>query len=412
MPFSSADALGTLLTDALGWGFGAMSAVGTLYTLAAADIARRFFATRGDGRGDGKGEGGERPGGPAPAVTVLRPLHGAEPGLAARLRALTIQEYAGPVQVVCGVQAHDDPAIAIVKDLIAELEAAGSPVRLDLVVDTTRHGANAKISNVINLMAVARHEVLVLADSDIAVGSDYLARVVGALSRPGVGLVTCLYRGDPVDAGSFWQDQAARAVDHHFLPNVLVGLRLGLAKPCFGSTIALTDETLERIGGFAAFRDILADDHAMGMAVRAMGLAVAVPPFVVGHLAPESSLGAVLAHELRWARTIRGLDPGGYAGSIVTHPVPLALIGAIFAGWHAWSLLLLGLAVAARLVLQVTIDARITRSRPRWPGLIRDVLSFLVFVASFGIRRVSWRGQRFSVKSDGTMVPVGENGGS
>ncbi|WP_044561874.1 bacteriohopanetetrol glucosamine biosynthesis glycosyltransferase HpnI [Azospirillum sp. B4] len=390
-----------ILTDALGWGLGTLSGVGTVYTLAAADSARRFLAS-----------------GPAPvlaaapAVTVLKPLHGAEPGLAERLRALTTQDYPGLVQVVCGVQAADDPAIAVVRGLIDELAAAGSPVRLDLVVDPTRHGANAKISNVINLMTVVRHEVLVLADSDIAVAPDYLTRVVDALSRPGVGLVTCLYRGDPVDAGSFWQDQAARAVDHHFLPNVLVGLRLGLAKPCFGSTIAVTADTLDRIGGFPAFRDILADDHAMGAAVRALGLTVAVPPFVVGHLAPESTLAALLDHELRWARTIRGLDPGGYAGSVVTHPVPLAMLGAIFAGWHAWSLLLLGLAILARVVLQVTIDARITRSRPRWPGLIRDVLSFVVFVASFGIRRVSWRGQRFSVKSDGTMVPLGENGGS
>ncbi|MEE3624623.1 bacteriohopanetetrol glucosamine biosynthesis glycosyltransferase HpnI [Nitrospirillum sp. BR 11752] len=399
MPFSI-----TLLTDALGWGCGALSATGTLYTLAAADSARRFFAPA---RG-----GAVATAGPAPAVTVLKPLHGAEPGLADRLRQLATQDYGGPVQVVCGVQAVDDPAIAIVNALMRELDAAGGAVRFDLIVDGTRHGANAKISNVINMMTVARHDVLVLADSDIAVAPDYLAQVVGALSRPGVGLVTCLYRGEPVDPASFWQDQAARAVDHHFLPNVLVGLRLGMAKPCFGSTIALTAETLDRIGGFMAFRDILADDHAMGMAVRALGLAVAVPPFVVGHLAPESSLAAVLNHELRWARTIRGLDPGGYAGSAVTHPVPLAVLGAIFAGWHAWSLLLLGLAVAARLVLLVTIDARITRSRPRWPGLIRDVLSFLVFVASFGIRQVSWRGQRFSVKSDGTMVPVGENGGS
>ncbi|MBB6252755.1 bacteriohopanetetrol glucosamine biosynthesis glycosyltransferase HpnI [Nitrospirillum iridis] len=396
MPFSTA-----IVTDALGWGLGAMSVVGSLYALVAADSARRFFAPPSAAVAAG-----------AMAVTVLKPLHGAEPGLADRLRALATQDYDGPVQMVCGVQAADDPAIAVVRALAAELTAAGSSVRLDLVIDPTRHGANAKISNVINMMTVARHEVLVLADSDIAVAPDYLARVCGALAAPGVGLVTCLYRGEPVDAASFWQDQAARAVDHHFLPNVLVGLRLGMAKPCFGSTIALTADTLGRIGGFPAFRDILADDHAIGMAVRGLGLTVAVPPFVVGHLAPESRLGAVLDHELRWARTIRGLDPGGYAGSVVTHPVPLALLGAIFAGWHAWSLLLLGLAIIARLVLQVTIDARITRSRPRWPGLIRDVLSFLVFVASFGIRRVSWRGQRFSVKSDGTMVPVGENGGS
>ena len=121
-----------------------------------------------------------------------------------------------------------------------------------------------------------------LADSDIVVEPDYLARVVAALGEPGVGLVTCLYRG-LANAGS-WSRLAAAAIDLHFLPSVLVGVTAGLAQPCFGSTIALRRETLEAIGGFAAFNDQLADDYAIGAAVRRLGLRSAIPPMLVGHL--------------------------------------------------------------------------------------------------------------------------------
>lgn len=386
-----------------------LAVAGAAYALLGAVVVRRFF------RGGGRPPLASQAGGAMPAVTVLRPLHGAEPGLADRLRALAGQRYGGPVQILCGVQNAQDPAVPVVRALQAELAAADSPVTLDLVIDPTRHGANAKIANLLNMQRLIRHEVLILADSDIGVPADYLDRVVGALMQPGVGLVTCLYRGAPSAELSprrrVWADMAARTIDHHFLPNVLVGLRLGLARPCFGSTMALTAATLERVGGLAAFQDILADDHALGEAVRGLGLTVAVPAFVVDHLSDEAGFASLWNHELRWARTIRGLDPGGYLGSVVTYPLPIALIGAIFAGCHAWSLIVLGLAVGARIVLQVTVDGVIGRSRPLWRGPIRDILSFAVFVASFIVRQVSWRGQRFSVNSDGTMMSVGENGG-
>lgn len=393
----------TIVMSIFAWVCAALAVAGSGYALFGALAVRRHFKAAAVQPLASHG------GAPVPAVTVLRPLHGAEPGLADRLRSLVRQRYDAPVQIVCGVQNAQDPAIAVVRTLQAELGGGNGRVTLDLVIESTSHGSNAKIGNLINMSRVIRHDVLVLADSDIDVPPDYLDRVVGGLRQPGVGLVTCLYRGQPV--GGLWADLAARAVDHHFLPNVLVGLALGLAKPCFGSTMALNADTLARVGGLQAFADILADDHAMGAAVRGIGMTVAVPAFVVDHLSDDVGFASLWAHELRWARTIRGLDPAGYIGSIVTHPLPLALIGAFLAGWHAWSLLVLGLAVGARIVLQVTVDDVIDRRRPLWRGPLRDVLSFAVFVASFIVRQVSWRGQRFSVNPDGTMMSVGGNGG-
>ena len=163
-----------------------------------------------------------------------------------------------------------------------------------------------------------------LADSDIRVHPLYLDGVTAALAEPGVGLVTCLYRGLPADG--IWSRLAADAMNSHFLPNVLVGLKLGLAKPCFGSTIALRRDTLAKIGGFEAFADQLADDYAIGAAVRRLGLRVAIPPMLVSHICYEPRLSPIWSGtNCGLARTIRCIDPLGYVGLLVTNPTPFAL---------------------------------------------------------------------------------------
>jgi ceramide glucosyltransferase len=197
------------------------------------------------------------------------------------------------------------------------------------------------------------------------------------------------------------------AIDYHFLPNVLMGLALGLARPCFGSTIALNRPTLEGIGGFAAFADQLADDHAMGEAVRARGMRVVLAPVVVAHQCSERSLADLLWHELRWARTIRAIDPAGYAGSVVTHALPLALVAGALRGFDAVGVGAIAVALACRLVLMIQVDHTLgSRSARWWLAPVRDVLSFGVFVASFFVGVVSWRGQRYIVRRDGTMAAV------
>lgn len=347
-----------------------------------------------------------------PTVSILKPLYGAEPELLEHLASFCRQDYPGAFEVVLGVHSADDPAAAVAATLIER-----NPDRaVHLVIDPTLHGTNHKISNLINIRAQARHDVLVLADSDMRVTPDYLRRVVGALGQPGVGLVTCLYRGLPV--AGLWSRLSAMAIDTHFLPSVLTGMRLGLAKPCFGSTIALAAATLDRIGGFQAFRDQLADDYAMGAAVRGLGLSVAVPPLVVGHACTETSLGDLYAHELRWQRTIKLVDPAGFAGAVVTHPLPLALLAAtlgVAAGAQmASSLGLIVAALACRLLVQIQVDRALEpdRSERDWRSALgrlallpaRDLLSFVVYLASFLRGTLTWRGERFDVRGDGTMT--------
>jgi ceramide glucosyltransferase len=356
--------------------------LGCIYALAAAWIAGRFVRPA------------IMPATSYPSVTILKPLHGAEPQLYGRLARFCGQDYPSPIQIVFGVADPADPAIGTVRDLIAAFPDAD----VELVVASRQHGANRKVSNLINMCAQARHEVLVISDSDIVVDRDYLKRIAASLGQPGVGLVTLLYRG--IAATGRWAEFAAAAIDYHFLPNVLVGLKLGLAKPCFGSTIAIDRHTLAGIGGFEAVADYLADDYALGALVRDAGLRVEIPASTVMHVCTERSLRELFRHELRWARTIRAVDPYGYAGLAITHALPFAVLGALLGGLTSASLILIAAALTCRLVLQLQVD-RIFHLRRQlfWWGPMRDVLSFVIFVASFFGNAVEWRGHRYAVQS-------------
>ena len=332
-------------------------------------------------------------------VTMLRPLHGAEPGLYERLAALLAQDHAAPVQLVCGVARADDPAVTVVE----ALQAAHPAADIVLVVDATRHGSNAKVSNLINMLAAARHEVLVLSDSDIAVAPDWLRRVTAPLGDPAVGAVTALYVGAPAVPG-LWARLAAQAVSYQFLPGVALGVELGLARPCMGSTIALRRATLAAVGGLERVADVLADDYELGRAVRALGLRVELPPLAVVHAHFETSFAALWRQEMRWARTIRAVDPAGYAGQLLTFPVPLALLGMLPGGPTAAAIGVTGAALLVRAAQKYRIDAASgTTSGPLWLLPLRDTISLAVWAGCYFVRSVDWRGARHRLRPDGTM---------
>lgn len=366
-----------------------LSLIGCIYAIVASVLVRRFA------RGAKEISGDYQP------VTILKPLHGSETNLLPNLASFLRQAYPSPVQVIFGVQSASDPAIGVV----ARLKEMFPDKTIDLVVDDRLHGSNRKISNLINMSAKIEHDIVVLADSDMRVEPDYLLHVVDALMQPGVGAVTCLYRGE-AHAG-LWSRLAAMNIEFHFMPSVLVGLATGLANPCFGSTIALTRDTLRAIGGFETFSNQLADDYAMGRAVARLGRSIAIPSFVVSHTCPERSFGDLFRHELRWARTTSIIDPVGFTGSGVTHALPLALIAALLRGFDGFALALIAVALASRLIVQIEVarDFRLPRSSLVLAPL-RDLISFAVYLACFVTSKVDWRGERFAVKADGTLVPV------
>jgi ceramide glucosyltransferase len=336
--------------------------------------------------------------GPFPSVTLLKPLHLEETALRENLESFCNQDYPAPHQIVFGVQALDDSAIAIVRDI----QARHPDLDIALVADTRSYGANPKISNLINMAASAKYDMLVVTDSDIRITPDYLRKLVSVADQPGIGAVTCLYVGSPV--GNFWSKLSAAGINYQFLPNVVLAYSLGLATPCLGSTVGLNKSVLRQIGGFEAFRNSLADDFEIGQAGRALGYRIALPAFTVIHTCAEESAGSLFAHELRWARTIKAVASLGYAGSIVTHTLPIALIGAVLLGFTPDALLGLSAILAARLYLKQRIDVLFGCSPlPFWILPLRDVISFATFIASFFGKKVDWRGARFQIEAAATL---------
>jgi ceramide glucosyltransferase len=194
-------------------------------------------------------------------------------------------------------------------------------------------------------------------------------------------------------------------IDGHFLPGVLVGAHFKLSRPCLGSTIALNRRSLTAIGGFAAVADCLADDYAIGEALAKRGEPVGVLPFAVGHVCAESAAAELWQHELRWAMTIRAVDPRGYLGWSVAHPLPLAAIAlGIGGGWPALSLCLAALVCRGLLLWSIGRCYGLP-AHPYWLIPLRDLWSFAVFVAGFVVRDVRWKDHRYRLMPKGTLMP-------
>jgi ceramide glucosyltransferase len=377
----------------IGWVLAGFSLAGTFYTIAAAVTLWRFYRRA------------EQPAPGTAGITLVKPLHGAEPRLVDNLASFLDQDWRGPIQLLCGVQRPDDPAIGAVEALRRRYPQA----RIDLVIDATPHGANRKVANLINLQPHIAHDVIVLSDSDMVAPRTYLSGIMAALDRPGTGAVTLPYNGRG-DAGA-WSRLGAAGLSWQFLPGAVFGAVHGLAQPCMGSTIALRRGTLDRIGGFARVADVLADDHAIGAAVAALGLAVVVAPVLVTHASAEPGFGALWRHEIRWGATVRDLAPVGYILGVIAMPLPLAF-PAILAH-SALGPVALVTALLARTGLALVAD-RIggARSAPLWTLPLRDVLTFMVFCASLTARSVDWRGSILRLQAHGRVSAKAEFPGS
>lgn len=336
-----------------------------------------------------------------PAVTVLKPLHGDEPLLEQALASFCAQDYPC-FQIVFGLQSHADPALPVLHRLRARFPALDMAV----VVDPTPHGTNRKVANLINMYPAAKHDVLVIADSDIHAAPDYLRRLVEALLRPGTGLVTTLYSGLPASrtlSGAL----GASGINHAFLPGALLARGMG-RQDCLGATMALTRHTLQGIGGLAALSNHLADDAVLGRLVAARGQRVALAATVPATTVPETEMGALFQHELRWARTIRSLVPVGFALSAVQYPLFWAALAAALAGGAAWSWAGFALAWAARALTTRGIDRALDLAphAPIWCLPLRDLMSVAVVLASYAGNRVAWRGQVLRTTRPGAVRPT------
>ncbi|MGA8533641.1 MAG: bacteriohopanetetrol glucosamine biosynthesis glycosyltransferase HpnI [Candidatus Tumulicola sp.] len=335
--------------------------------------------------------------GPLPPVTLLVPLHGVEYALEENLRAFALQDY--PVcQLVLGVAHADDGALAI-----AQRVAAALPDRnIEIDVGEVPSARNPKLANVLSMMRLVRHQVLILADSDTRVEPSYVRSVTAPLNQPDVGVVTCPFAGVP--SGTFSSKLGAMFMNEQFIPSVLVNQLLRLPRHCLGPTNAIRSALLSAIGGFEALASHLADDYMLGNYVAARGFRVVISRYVVRTIVSDPSLAVLWNHELRWHRTIRGVQPAGYAGMFLTYPLPLAFLAFLLAP-QPISLAVLVVAALARIVLQRT-SARALGVAPASPWLIlpRDLFGIAVWACGLVGHDVRWRDGDLRIESGDVLA--------
>jgi ceramide glucosyltransferase len=338
-----------------------------------------------------------------PPISVLKPLKGTDPEMYESFRSHCLQDYP-EYEIIFGVSHAADPAAGIVEQL--QQEFPDRAIRLVVCAETL--GPNVKVSNLEQMVQASRFQFLIVNDSDIRVESDYLRRVVAPLAAGDVGLVTCLYRG--VAAATLGSELEAIGISTDFCPGVLVaqqferGLHFGL-----GSTLAFRRNDLERIGGFRALVDFLADDYELGRRISALPKKVVLSDVIVETHLPEYDLIGFLSHQLRWFRGIRDARYRGYVGLVSTFGVMWALLALLFARGAPWSWAVLGAVFLLRTAVALVFSRAVLQDEDvaerLWLVPLRDLIAVGVWIASFTGHTVIWREERFKLKN-GRLLPL------
>ncbi len=339
-----------------------------------------------------------------PAVSVLKPLKGLDVDLYDNLVTLCQQRYAAPFQLVFGVADPEDPAADVVRRLQREFPR----LDIEIVVDDRVYGANYKVSNLHNMYRHAKHEVIILADSDIRVGPNNLARVVEPLQDRNTGLVTCIYRA--INTGGLPTLIESLFVNTDFAALVMLARKVEKSSYAFGATIAIRREVLDEIGGFLPIASLLADDYEIGYRVSQRGYRLELSPEVVDTVLAVGTWRRLYDHQVRWARTYRVNRPGGYFGSILTHGTFWAVANLFHSGFSPWSWAASGAVIALRYLVAARMAWTHLSTDLTVPQFLlvgpKDLFVSLVWFAAFLGNQVVWSGHRFLVQKTGAMVDL------
>jgi hopanoid biosynthesis associated glycosyl transferase protein HpnI len=341
-----------------------------------------------------------------PRVTLLKPLHGLEPGLERNLESFFLQDYPD-FEIIFGARNADDPALRIVE----ELRIRYPRVKTDVVLSGEPEYPNAKVFALERMIARAATPYLVITDSDVCVGPECLRDVITPLLDPANGVVTCLYRG--LAAGGFWSRLEALGMSIELTSGVLVADMLEGMRFALGPTMAIRRDVLDSIGGIAALGHYCADDYMLGNLAYVAGKRVVLSEHVIGHVAMNTSARASLTHQIRWMRSTRFSRSAGHLGTGLTYAMPFGLLGmaaGILAHNWALGLGLLSWAYLNRVIQAIVVGTGVVRdsesSRLCWLYPLRDLMGFIVWCGSFAGSEIVWRSERYRLVADGKMVRV------
>ncbi len=335
-----------------------------------------------------------------PAVSVIKPLCGLDFNIYQNLASFCQQIYP-KYQIIFGVQNPLDPCISVVKQIIHDY----SDLDLQLVISDVSIGANQKVNNLANAAAQAKYPILVLADSDVRVGPNYLQQIVQPLQDPTVGAVTCLYR--PITKGVVANFEAL-GISTDYLASVIVAHRLEGLQFTLGPTVVVRASAFESVGGFVAIADYLADDFQIGFLLAQANYKVVLSEYIIDHLITTESWKDLVQRQVRWHLCTRVSRPWGYLGLLFTHGTvtSLGVVVATSGAWQAW--VLLALIWSLRLGMAQTVGVTVLKEpmakRAIWLVPMRDFVSFAIWCYAWFIRQIEWRGKVYRLAKGGKLV--------
>ncbi len=340
-----------------------------------------------------------------PPLSLLKPIHGSEPGLASYLASFFEQDYPEYEILFCARSA-EDAGLAVARAVAARypqisvqfLSSGGQP---DYI--------NDKAISMEKMEAAARYEILVISDSDVRVTPDYLRAVALPFADERVGGLTCPYRGVAAEGG-LWARLEAVGMSVEMTAGVLVARMMEGMQFTLGPTMAFRRATIRGMGGFKVTADYCADDFVLGNETWRLGQKVILSHHAIDHMVINSSFFASLKHQVRWMKSTRYSRPKGHFGTALTFSLPFGLLGLVAAaamGRADWGLAMLGWSVATRLALSIAVGRLVVQDRS-WFGLlvlypIRDLMGFCFWAASYGSSRILWRGRVFDLLPGGKM---------
>jgi ceramide glucosyltransferase len=334
-----------------------------------------------------------------PSASILKPVRGLDRDAYENFASYCVLDYP-KYEIIFAVADLNDPVIAVIEKLKQDFPHQN----IRLVTPVEQLGENSKVNSLCRLVREARYDLLVMTDSDVRVGVDYLRNVVAPFADPRVGAVTTFYRC--AGGGTLAADLNMLGMCTDSVPGAVVARKLeGKVQFAFGWTMATTKKHLAEIGGWEAMANYHSDDFELGNRISRQGHRVELIREPVWVAFSEGNFREFFSHELRWSIGLRNVRPAGYAGMLLTLGLPWALLGSAVAYAAGWKLLA-ALYVVAYLILRLSVAWMAgvwglgdkAMAVKLWLVPVRDAITAAIWVAGFFLDRIEWRGREYRVQ--------------
>jgi ceramide glucosyltransferase len=337
-----------------------------------------------------------------PPVSNLKPIRGLDPDAYENLASFCRQDYPNYELVLC-VDEGDRAILPVVERLQRDYPEH----QIRVLFGSGRVATNDKVAKLTRLVSEAQHEVLVISDSDVRVGPEYLRTVVAPLADPKVGAVTCFYV--PTGVKTFAENLQSIGMMSDFYPGILVAWQLDGVKFTLGPTIVTTRSRLAGFGGYQAIENRPADDLLVGRLIAEQGYEVSLLRYCVSTVADFETVSDLLHKRMRWIVVMRHMRPWGHFGLLLTQGLPWCLLAVAIHPTLGVAVGYLGTYLFLRILMTAMIGVWGLKQPDTWSKIplipAWDAVAFFLWLTSFTRNSVRWRGADYYIR-DGNLVPV------